>query len=130
MSYVAIVGLLALLQFVFFGMAVGHARGKYGVKAPAVTGHEVFERYFRVQQNTLELLVVLLPALWLFALYVSAPWAALLGGVYLVGRALYFTGYVKDPARRETGFAVSILPVLALLIGALVGAVRAALASM
>ena len=130
MSYVAIVGLLALLQFVFFGMAVGRARGKYGVEAPAVTGHEVFERYFRVQQNTLELIVVLLPALWLFALYVSAPWAAVFGGVYLVGRALYFAGYVKDPARREIGFAVSILPVLALLIGALVGAVRAALASM
>ena len=130
MSYVAIVGLLALLQFVFFGMAVGRARGKYGVKAPAITGHEGFERYFRVQQNTLELIVVLLPALWLFALYVSAHWAALLGGVYLVGRALYFAGYVKDPARREIGFAVSILPVLALLIGALVGAVRAAFASM
>jgi glutathione S-transferase len=127
MKYVALVGLLALLQYVFFGMAVGHARGKYGVQAPAIGGHEVFERYFRVQQNTLELLVVLLPALWLFALYVSAPWAALLGAVYLVGRVLYFVGYVRDPARRELGFGLSMVPVLVLLIGALVGAAMASM---
>ena len=125
MHYVAVVGLLALLQYVFFGAAVGRARGRYGVAAPAVTGHEVFERYFRVQQNTLELLVVLLPALWLFALYVSTSWAALLGVVYLVGRAVYFVSYVREPARRELGFGLSMFPVLALLAGALIGAVAA-----
>ncbi len=97
MHFVALVGLLALLQYMVFAMLVGRARGKYGVKAPAITGHEVFERYFRVQQNTLELLVVFLPALWLFALYVSATWAALLGAAYLVGRVVYLRGYVADP---------------------------------
>jgi hypothetical protein len=122
MDYIAIVTVVALLQYVFFASAVGHARGKYGVKAPAVTGHEVFERYFRVQQNTLELLVVLLPSLWLFAQYVSPLWGAALGAVYVVGRMLYFTSYVRDPARRELGFALSVLPALALAIGALVGA--------
>ena len=71
MEYVALVSGLALLQYVAFGMLVGRARGRYGVKAPAITGHEVFERYFRVQQNTLELLVVMLPAIWLFARYVE-----------------------------------------------------------
>lgn len=125
MKYVAVVALLALLQYVFFGIAVGRARGKYGVAAPAVAGHEVFERYFRVQQNTLELLVVLLPALWLFALYVSTTWAVWLGLVYIVGRTLYFLGYVKDPAKREIGFGLTILPILALVIGALVGALGA-----
>ena len=121
MHFVALVGLLALLQYLVFGMLVGRARGKYGVKAPAVTGHEVFERYFRVQQNTLELLVVFLPSLWLFASYVSAGWAALLGAVYLVGRVLYLRGYVADPSKREIGFALSFLPIIVLVIGALVG---------
>lgn len=126
MRFVAIVGLLALLQYVYFGIAVGRARGRYGVKGPAVTGHEVFERYFRVQQNTLELLVAFLPALWLFALYASATWAIVLGAVYLVGRVLYYRGYVSDPPKRELGFALSMLPTLVLIAGALVGALLAA----
>ena len=123
MEYVAIVSALALLQYLVFGSAVGWARGKYAVKAPAVTGHEVFERYFRVQQNTLELLVVLLPSLWLFARYVDARWSAVLGAVYVVGRLLYFAGYVRDPARRELGFVLSFLPIVVLVLGALAGAV-------
>jgi glutathione S-transferase len=123
MEFVAIVASLALLQYVVFGMAVGYARGKYGVRAPAVTGHEIFERYFRVQQNTLELLVLLLPGLWLFALYVDARWAAILGAVYLVGRVLYFAAYVREPATRELGFGLSIFPALVLATGALIGAI-------
>jgi glutathione S-transferase len=122
MEPVAIVSVLALLQYIAFGTAVARARGRYGVQAPAVTGHDIFERYFRVQQNTLELLILLLPSLWLFAWYVDAAWAALLGAVYLVGRILYFMGYVRDPARRELGFALSLGPTLVLLVGALIGA--------
>ena len=122
MELVAIVSVLALLQYVAFGTAVARARGRYGVRAPAVTGHEIFERYFRVQQNTLELLVLLLPSLWLFGRYVDATWAAVLGAVYLVGRLLYFFGYVRDPAKRELGFALSLGPALVLLVGALYGA--------
>jgi glutathione S-transferase len=83
----------------------------------------VFERYFRVHQNTLEMLAVFLPGLALFALYVDARWAALLGVVYLVGRTVYFLAYVRDPAKREFGFALTALPILAMLIGALVAVV-------
>lgn len=54
MNYVHIVALLAVLQFIAFGLLVGSARGKYGVRAPATTGHEQFERMFRVHGNTLE----------------------------------------------------------------------------
>jgi glutathione S-transferase len=124
MEPVAIVIVLALVQYVAFGMLVAWARGKYGVKAPAVTGHEVFDRYFRVHQNTLELLVVFVPAIWLFGLYVDPTWAALLGLVYVVARVLYLRGYVADPAKREVGFTLSILPVFLLLAGALWGAGR------
>jgi uncharacterized MAPEG superfamily protein len=124
MEPVAVVIALALFQYVVFAMLVGWARGKYGVKAPAVTGHEIFERYFRVHQNTLELLVAFVPAIWLFGLYVDPTWAALLGLVYLVARVLYLRGYIADPAKREVGFALSVLPVFVLLAGALWGAGR------
>jgi uncharacterized MAPEG superfamily protein len=124
MEPVAVVIALALIQYVAFGMLVGWARGKYGVKAPAVTGHEIFDRYFRVHQNTLELLVVFVPAIWLFGMYVDPAWATLLGLVYVVARLLYLRGYVADPAKREVGFTLSVLPVLVLLAGALWGAGR------
>ena len=122
MEPVAVVIVLALLEYVVFGMLVGRARGLYGVKAPAISGHEIFDRYFRVHQNTLELLVVFVPAMWLFGLYVDPAWAALLGLVYVVARILYLRGYVRDPAKREIGFALSVLPILVLLVGALWGA--------
>jgi len=124
MELVAIVVLLALIEYVVLGMLVGRARGKYGVKAPAVTGHEMFERYFRVHQNTLELLVVFVPAMWLFGSYVSPGWAATLGLVYVVGRIAYVVGYVADPAKREIGFGLSVFPVIVLLLGALWGAAQ------
>lgn len=122
MEYLTLVTGLVLLQYVAFAMAVGSARARYDVKAPAVTGNEIFERYFRVQQNTLELIVVLLPALWLFGEYVSAIWAALLGLVYFAGRIVYFRSYVANPAGRSAGFGLSVLPVLVLVIGAMLGA--------
>ena len=124
MAYVLLVIVLALLQFVVFGGLVGRARGKYGVQAPAVHGHEIFERYFRVHMNTLEQLVVFLPAIWLFAQFVSPQWAAGLGGVYLVGRTLYLLSYVKNPKSRGLGFALSSMPSLVMLVGVLIEAVR------
>jgi uncharacterized membrane protein YecN with MAPEG domain len=127
MEPVAVVIVLALVQYIAFGMLVAWARGKYGVKAPAVTGHETFDRYFRVHQNTLELLVAFVPAIWLFGMYVDPTWAALLGLVFIVARMLYLRGYVTDPAKREVGFTLSMLPVLVLLIGALWGAGRSLL---
>lgn len=127
MEPVATVIVVALLEYVVFGALVGRARGLYGVKAPAVSGHEIFERYFRVHQNTLELLVSFVPAMWLFGLYVSPAWAAWLGLLYVAGRVVYLLGYVRDPAKREIGFALSVLPIVVLLVGALWGAGRALL---
>ncbi len=123
MAYVDIVTALALLQFVYFGIQVGRARERFGVKAPAVTGNEQFERHFRVQQNTLETIVVFVPSLFLFSRYFNPLWAAGLGVIYLIGRQLYAAAYVKDPARRGPGYGLTVLPVLALLVGGLIGAV-------
>lgn len=108
---------LALLQALAFGVLVGRARGQYGVKAPATTGHEIFDRYYRVQMNTLELLVLLVPGAYLAVDTLGAPITAGAVAVYLLGRQLYLRGYVADPAKREIGFALSVLPVI-LLIGA------------
>ena len=123
MAYVDIVTALALLQFIFFGFQVGGARTKYGVKAPAVTGNEIFERHFRVQQNTLEQLIVFVPGLYLFSHYFNPLWAAALGVVYLIGRQVYSASYVKDPAKRGPGFGLTFLPTVILILGGLIGAV-------
>jgi uncharacterized MAPEG superfamily protein len=123
MAYVAIVVVLVLLQYTFFAFMVGVARGKYEVHAPAVTGHEIFERYYRVQQNTMEQLIVFVPGMFLFASYVHALSAAGLGVVFFVGRLIYYKSYIADPKSRGMGFILSFLPAQVLVIGGLVGAV-------
>jgi glutathione S-transferase len=124
MAYVDIVTVLALLQFILFGFKVGGARGRYGVKAPAITGNDTFERYFRVQQNTLELLVAVLPGLYLFSRYWNPLVAAALGVIYLIGREIYAAAYVKEPSKRTAGYGLSLLPTGILVLGGLIGAVR------
>jgi hypothetical protein len=125
MAYIDIVTALALIQFTVFGFRVGGARGRFGVKAPATTGNDTFERYFRVQQNTMELLVVFVPGLYLFSHYFNPLIAAALGVIYLIGREVYAASYVKDPAKRSAGYGMSFLPAMILLAGGLIGAVRA-----
>lgn len=127
MAWIELVSIAALLQYMWFGFQVGGARGKYGIKAPAVAGHEVFERIYRVQMNTLEQLVVFLPALWMASRYWSPTCMAAVGAVYLVGRMTYRSSYVKDPGSRTLGFALSVLPTTVLLLATLVGAVMALL---
>jgi glutathione S-transferase len=122
MELVTIVVVLALLQYMVFGILVGKARGTYKVDAPAVTGDPIFERYYRVHMNTLESLVLFLPSIFLFAMYVNANIAAGLGVVFIIGRYLYLRAYVKDPKTRGLGFALTMLPSLALALGALIGA--------
>ena len=123
MAYVDIVTALALLQFLVFGFKVGSARGKFGIKAPATIGNETFERLFRVQQNTLEQLILFIPGLYMFSHYFNPTWAAALGVLYLVGRQVYAASYVKDPAKRSLGFGMSFLPTVVLLGGGLLGAI-------
>ena len=127
MVWVDIVGLLAVVQLGVFVTLVGRARGMYGVTAPATTGHAVFERYYRVQMNTVECLLVLLPGLWLAAKYWSPKYAAILGAIYLVGRVVYLMSYVSDPGKRSFGYSLSMAPAIALVVAALVGAVRTVL---
>jgi uncharacterized MAPEG superfamily protein len=125
MEAVSVVVGLAILEYFVFGMLVARARGAAGIEAPATTGDPNFERHFRVQQNTLEQLAIFLPSIWLFATYISANAAAGLGLVFIVGRILYLRGYVADPAKRGTGFAIGTLAQMILLLGGIGGAVAA-----
>lgn len=121
MEPVVIVTVLALAQYMFFGVQVGGARQKAGVKAPAMTGDVHFECVNRVHQNTLEQLIVFLPALWLYAYVVERPlWGAGIGVVYLIGRFIYSAAYLKDPSSRALGFTLSFLPGAVMLVWTLV----------
>jgi hypothetical protein len=125
MPYVVIVTVLAFLQCIYFGLKVGRARTKYGIHAPATSGHEMFDRSFRVHANTNEQLVIFVPTLWIFAHFISPIWAAGFGAVYLIGRGIYSMTYVRDPKSRALGFALTAIPMLVMMAWLLVWAVGA-----
>ena len=116
----------ALTLILLFGVAfnVGRARGKYKVIAPATTGHPKFELAYRVQVNTVENAVAFIPALWLFAWYVSPTWAGILGGIWLVGRVWYAIAYCDDASKRGAGFGLAMLSFAVLTMGSLIEIVR------
>jgi len=117
--WTALVSLLALLAYFWMSLQVGRARGKTGIKAPAMTGDPVLERAVRVHYNTLEWLPIFLVSLWLFAVYADERVAAGVGVVWIIGRVLYATGYMADPAKRSAGFLIQLLACAVLLFGAL-----------
>jgi glutathione S-transferase len=121
MNGVAAITALALLEYLILGALVGRARVKFKVEAPATTGHPEFERYFRVHQNTLEALIVFLPALWMFAEYLSISVAIALGLIFLAGRIIYAVGYVQQPEKRAAGAGITFIVNGVLLIGAIIG---------
>jgi hypothetical protein len=127
MALVHTVIALALIQFFVFGILVGRARVLYEIPAPAITGHEIFERYYRVHYNTMEQLVKFVPGMLLFGYYINATAAAVLGVVFIVGRVVYLRAYVADPAKRGPGFGLTVLPVTILLLGGLGGALWSAI---
>ena len=120
----SLVTLLVLLLMIVTGMNVGRARGRYGIKAPAVTGHEMFDRAFRVQMNTLENAAVMLPALWLYAGFIGDLGAGVMGAIWLCARVWYAVAYMNDPAKRGGGYGISFLAFVGLWLGALWGVGR------
>jgi glutathione S-transferase len=117
--FTAIVTCLAIAFYFFTTILVGKARVKFGIKAPAVSGNPDFERVFRVQMNTLEWLPIFLPSLWLYAIYISDPWAAVFGMIWILGRILYTTGYSQAAEKRSMGFGIQALAGFVLWLGAL-----------
>jgi glutathione S-transferase len=118
-----LITLLAVITFQATAMQVGRARMRHGVKPPLMSGPPAFERAMRVQQNTLEQIVVFLPAFWLAVLFSNATAASALGAVWVLGRVLYAVGYLRAPEQRGLGFAISFIATTVLLVMALVGSV-------
>ena len=129
MDLVLLVVLVALVEYTVFTALVGRARAKYGVRAPATTGHPDFERVHRVHQNTLEALVVFVPAVLIFGCYLSARWAAGLGVLFVVARAIYAVGYFRAADKRRLGATITGVTNGVLVVGAIVGVIRAMLAA-
>ncbi len=124
MDHPTLIVLLALLQYILFTGRVGLARGKYHVDAPACEGDDNFNRLFRVQQNTLEQLVIFIPACYAFAFYMSELWVLAPGLVFILGRFLYSMEYTRDPKSRTPGMALTLLSNVVLVLGGLFGLVR------
>jgi uncharacterized membrane protein YecN with MAPEG domain len=118
-SWVALTTIAALLVYFWMSIGVARHRSKCGVAAPAMTGDPILERHIRAHYNTLEWLPIFLVSLWLFAIYWNDLVAAGLGVLWIIGRILYATGYVADPARRGPGFLIQALATAVLLFGAL-----------
>jgi glutathione S-transferase len=124
--HTALATVLMLMLYFWTSMRVGKARGVHAVKAPATEGPEPFNLVFRANVNTLEQLVLTLPAMWLFAAYGPKNadiWAALVGFVWIIGRILYVTSYSKAADKRGMGFMVGFLATAAALGGSLIGIV-------
>lgn len=117
----------ALIFYFVVTLNVGRARAKYKVSPPQMSGNPDFERVVRVQQNTVEQLILFLPALWLFAQFISPIWAAGIGAVWIIGRILFAWGYYQAAEKRAVGFGISSLATLALLGGSLTGIIMSLL---
>ena len=117
--YVAIVTLLAGLLCFVMSAAVARAHAKTGIHAPAMTGDPYLERCVRAHMNTLEWMPIFLPALWVYAIYWNPLWATIFGVVWIVGRIIYFAGYLSAPNKRGPGFLIQSAAVCALSFGAL-----------
>jgi glutathione S-transferase len=117
--FTALITCLAVALYFSTSVLVARARAKYGIKAPTTSGNPDFERVFRVQMNTLEWMPIFLPALWLFAIYISDPIAAAIGLIWILGRILYMTGYSQAAGKRGRGFGIQAFAAMALWIGAI-----------
>lgn len=103
----AIVVVLTVLLLIFVTWLVGRARGRYGIKAPATTGNENFERVFRMQMNTVESTVLFLPALWLGSTYGSPLAAGIAGLVWVAARFWYAMAYAEAANKRGTAYMIA-----------------------
>jgi uncharacterized MAPEG superfamily protein len=122
--HAALVTALAVLVLGLAVYLVGRARGMYGIPAPAITGNPDFERAFRAHQNTVEQVVMFLPALWLATLYGNEQWAGYLGYAWIVGRVIYLFAYMQAAGKRSLGFTIGALATSGLLLIGLQGIVR------
>ena len=121
---------IVVALFVYFGLGivVGKARATWKVPAPMPTGHPEFDKRNRVHINTLDQLVIFLPAIFLASPVLGDAITALIGVIWSVGRIVYARAYYADPAKRGPGFMITLLATLVLIVGAGWGAVATLIA--
>ncbi len=112
-------GVLVMYFWIVFN--VGRARGRFKITAPMMEGPPAFQNVVRVHANTVEQIVLFLPALWLCAAFRSDKVAAVGGAVWIIGRIIYAIGYYRAPKQRGPGFAISMAATVALMVGAGLG---------
>jgi len=106
-QWTALVTILAIFLIIVFMFRVGLGRGKYKVNAPKMSGHDTWDRLFRIHANSVEQAAIFFPALWLAALTAGDMTAAIGGGVWLVGRIIYSMAYLKNPQSRAPGMLMT-----------------------
>jgi glutathione S-transferase len=123
----AAVTVLAVIFCLYTSIVAGRMRSRHDVKAPAVAGAPEFERAYRVQMNTLEQFALFLPLLWIATAFpvATAYLVPAFGLIWIVGRVVYMTNYMADPAKRSAGFNIGAAAVLGLLVLSIIGICRA-----
>jgi uncharacterized membrane protein YecN with MAPEG domain len=122
----AVATLLAVVIALWTAIRVARTRGRVGIFPPATTGSPELECALRAQANTVEHIVIFLPALWVATLYFQGWIPPAIGLLWCLGRILYALGYRADkPGRREPGFITGMLSTIALIVLAGIGIVQA-----
>jgi len=120
--------LIVVALMFWTSIIVGKARVKYEIKAPATSGHEMFDRAYRVQMNTLESAMLLLPSMWLYASLIGDLGAGVSGAIWVAGRVWFALAYQQDPAKRGPGFGISFLAIAGMWAGSLWAVIQLLLA--
>ncbi|XP_039505038.1 microsomal glutathione S-transferase 2 [Pimephales promelas] len=118
------VTMLSALHMGFQARRVGWSRMKHKIMPPTVTGPPEFERTFRAHQNSVEFYSIFLAVLWISGIFCNEVLAALGGIIYIVGREMYFTGYIRESKRRLPGFFFMLSVLLFLIVMATIGIIQ------
>jgi glutathione S-transferase len=69
----------------------------------------------------MEQLVIFIPSMIIFSLYLSPTWVILPGVLFIIGRQIFSRLYIKNPQSRGPGMIVSFLSNIILVVGSLIG---------
>ncbi|KAK7137809.1 hypothetical protein R3I94_013451 [Phoxinus phoxinus] len=120
----AAVSIVSALHISFQARRVGRSRMKHNIMPPIVTGPPDFERTFRAHQNSVEFYSIFLVVLWISGIFCNEVLAALGGIMYIVGREMYFTGYISESKKRLPGFYLILCVLLFLTVTATIGIIQ------
>ena len=119
-AFPAIATCLSLVYFYIVIAHTGRLRVRHNIAEPASSGHPAFETATRLQQKTAHQLIVFLPGLWLYAMYVSSLWAGIIGFLWIITRMYFACRYIDEPKSYPVSDWISRAVLVWFLIGSLV----------